>query len=63
MNGWDLASSVRRDRPEVRFVLASGWGTAIDEGEAAQRGVQAVLAKPYRKADHLSTVASMDRAA
>jgi diguanylate cyclase (GGDEF)-like protein/PAS domain S-box-containing protein len=51
MNGWDLAAAVRSQWPAVRFLLATGWGAAIDPGEASGRGVEAVLAKPYRLQD------------
>jgi PAS domain S-box-containing protein len=51
MNGWDLAEAVRRGWPRVRFVLATGWGAAIDQAEAAAHGVEAVLAKPYLLTD------------
>jgi CheY-like chemotaxis protein len=47
MNGWDLADEVKRRFPELRFVLATGWGAAIDLGAARTRGVEAVLSKPY----------------
>jgi PAS domain S-box-containing protein len=51
MNGWELAAIVRKRWPKVRFILATGWGAAIDPAEARQRGVEAVIAKPYRLAD------------
>jgi two-component system NtrC family sensor kinase len=47
MNGWEFAEAVKRRWPEVRFLLATGWGAAIDPAEARARGVEAVLAKPY----------------
>ena len=47
MSGWDLAERVRSDWPDVRFVLATGWGASIDPAEARKKGVAAVLAKPY----------------
>ena len=47
MSGWDLAERVRTDWPDVRFVLATGWGAGIDSAEALDKGVAAVLAKPY----------------
>ena len=34
MNGWELAEAVKRRWPSVRFLLATGWGAAIDPGEA-----------------------------
>jgi PAS domain S-box-containing protein len=51
MNGWDLAAEVRRRWPEVRFILATGWGAAIDLIEARSKGVEAVLSKPYLPAE------------
>jgi two-component system response regulator FlrC len=47
LSGWDLAARVREQWPNVRFVLATGWGAAIDPLEARARGVEEVLAKPY----------------
>ena len=47
MSGWDLAERVRVSWPEIRFVLATGWGAGIDPAEAREKGVAAVLAKPY----------------
>jgi PAS domain S-box-containing protein len=51
MNGWELAEQVRRRFPGVRFTLATGWGEQIDPQTARQRGVMAVLSKPYRLRD------------
>ena len=50
-NGWDLAEAVRRHWPNTHFVLVTGWGAAIDLAEARARGVDRVIAKPYRIAD------------
>ena len=50
-NGWDLADAVRSRWPGTRFVLVTGWGAAIDPVEAQARGVDQVIAKPYRIAD------------
>jgi hypothetical protein len=61
--GWELADRVRRGWRGARFVLATGWGAAIDAREARSRGVQAVLAKPYRLADLMHVLAMTDEAA
>jgi ATP-dependent Lon protease len=50
-NGWDLAEVVRARWPSTRFVLVTGWGAAIDIAQARARGVDRVVAKPYRIAD------------
>ncbi len=51
MNGWELVERVRPSWPEMHIVLATGWGAAIDQTEARIKGVDAVIAKPYRPAD------------
>jgi CheY-like chemotaxis protein len=53
MNGWELADAVKRRWPGVRFLLATGWGAAIDPSEASARGVEAILSKPYHPTDLL----------
>jgi CheY-like chemotaxis protein len=55
-DGWHLADRVRRDRPDVRVCLVTDWGSDIDSGEAAERGMSAVLAKPYGLGDLLAVV-------
>ena len=57
MSGWELASETVQLIPGLPIVLATGWGAAIDEQEARERGVQAVLAKPFRISDLRAVVA------
>jgi diguanylate cyclase (GGDEF)-like protein len=56
MNGWELAAHVQRQWPQLGFVLATGWGAQIDVAEARLKGVDAVLAKPYRPDELLNTL-------
>jgi CheY-like chemotaxis protein len=63
MNGWELADEVKRRWPGVRFMLATGWGAAIDPGEARAKGVEAVLSKPYHPAELLRALVRTDAAA
>jgi len=63
MNGWELAAEVKRRWPDVRFILATGWGAAIELSEARTRGVEAVLSKPYHPADLVRALARTDKAA
>jgi PAS domain S-box-containing protein len=51
INGWGLAEQVRRRWPQTRFVMATGWGAAIDEATARAGGVAVVIAKPYHQSD------------
>jgi CheY-like chemotaxis protein len=51
MNGWELAERAQRSRPELPVILATGWGASIDPDDARQRGIVAILSKPYRQVD------------
>lgn len=51
MNGWELAERVKSLNPDLPIVLATGWGATIDPTAAAERGICAILSKPYRRAD------------
>jgi hypothetical protein len=42
---------VHRTWPACRFVLVTGWGAAINLAEARARGVDRIVAKPYRIAE------------
>ena len=48
MNGWELADHVRPRHSQSRIILATGWGAAIREQDAAAHGVAAIVSKPYR---------------
>jgi diguanylate cyclase (GGDEF)-like protein/PAS domain S-box-containing protein len=63
MNGWELVDEVKRRWPDVRFMLATGWGAAIDPARARASGVEAVLSKPYHPAELLEVLARTDRVA
>jgi CheY-like chemotaxis protein len=63
MNGWELADAVMRRWPSVRFLLATGWGAAIDPGEARAKGVAVVLAKTYHPAELMRALAPTAAAA
>jgi CheY-like chemotaxis protein len=48
MTGWELAERAHERWPSLRCVLATGWGAEIDPAEARRRGIEAVIAKPFR---------------
>jgi PAS domain S-box-containing protein len=60
LNGWGLAAEVARRWPSVRVALATGWGAAIDAEQARRRGVEAVLAKPFRTEELLRIATRVD---
>ncbi|MBK8233619.1 MAG: response regulator [Candidatus Eisenbacteria bacterium] len=47
LSGWEVAEEIRRRDPEVAIVLATGWGTQINQADAQARGITRVLAKPF----------------
>jgi CheY-like chemotaxis protein len=51
LTGWDLANHVNEHCPGTRFVLATGWGPQITPAEARARGVETIIAKPYKLAE------------
>jgi DNA-binding response OmpR family regulator len=59
--GWHVAEEVRKCWPATRVVLATGWGAGIDPAEARERGVDAVLAKPYAPHELRQLVAALAR--
>jgi CheY-like chemotaxis protein len=58
MNGWEFGERVRGQWPHIHFVLATGWGAAIDPAEARAKGIAAVLAKPYSAAELDAVIAA-----
>jgi PAS domain S-box-containing protein len=57
MTGWELVDRVRATWPETRLIVATGWGAQVDDAEARARGVEAVIAKPFRPAELRRAVA------
>lgn len=51
VNGWDLALTVKSQRPETSVVLVTGWGFQLEEGAAMLRGVDVIMPKPFSMED------------
>ena len=47
-SGLDVASSVKRLRPETPVVLITGWGHLLDPERLREAGVDLMLVKPFR---------------
>ncbi len=56
MSGWEVASNLRKQDPDLPIVLVTGWGTTIDEQEIARSGVCGVVHKPFEIRDLVETV-------
>jgi len=47
LQGWDLIYELRRDRPELPFIVCSGLGQNVTQEEIERAGAQCVLSKPF----------------
>jgi PAS domain S-box-containing protein len=47
MSGWEVAEKINDLRPGIPVALVTGWGTALDEGDARKKGVTAIVHKPF----------------
>jgi CheY-like chemotaxis protein/two-component sensor histidine kinase len=56
MSGWDVAEKINVAKPGLTVALVTGWGTSLDEADAAKRGVAAVVHKPF-EIDELLAIA------
>jgi PAS domain S-box-containing protein len=51
LNGWELAERARKDRPELRVLLTSGYALETLTTDERLRDCSAILTKPYRKVE------------
>ncbi len=57
VSGWEVAQAVKKTHPGVPVILMTGWGEQSAPQHLEQRGVDLVLAKPFRVEELLSAVA------
>ena len=57
MSGWEVATTIRRERPNVPIVLVTGWGTTLSADEVERCGINAVVHKPFEIQELLDTAA------
>lgn len=48
LSGWEVAAAVKRRSPALPVALITGWGDRIDPEEARAKGVDHLVAKPFR---------------
>jgi nitrogen-specific signal transduction histidine kinase/CheY-like chemotaxis protein len=56
--GWDVARLVKQRSPATTVVMVTGWGDHFDRDEAEGRGVDALIAKPFRRLEVREVVAA-----
>ena len=47
MTGIDLASNVFKDRPNMPFIISTGFASGFTEKQAEDLGISCILQKPY----------------
>jgi len=55
ISGWEVASQIRQCKPDLPVVLVTGWGANLDEEEVRNRGIAAVVHKPFEIDELLET--------
>ena len=56
MNGYEVASEIKKIRPDLPVGLVTGWGATLDAEKARAHGVDLVISKPFRFEQVLSLV-------
>ena len=51
MKGTDLCRRLREIRPDLRIIMATGYGDSLDREMVRELGIQEVLSKPYTVGD------------
>ncbi len=57
VSGWEVARLVKLWRPGTPVVMVTGWGDRIDPVDAEARGVDHVVAKPFKRDEVREVVA------
>jgi CheY-like chemotaxis protein len=57
IGGWDVVRAVKERRPGTPVGLITGWSDSLDAAEVKRRGVDFVVAKPFRMRDIRDAIA------
>lgn len=47
LSGWDVAQSIKAQRPEFPVILLTGWGDFVETDQRRKRKVDGILKKPF----------------
>ena len=47
VSGWEVASNIRENHPDLPVVLVTGWGATLSEAEISENCIAAVVNKPF----------------
>jgi signal transduction histidine kinase/CheY-like chemotaxis protein len=59
VSGWEVARLVKQGRPGTPVIMVTGWGDRIDLIDAQGRGVDHVVAKPFKREQIREVVAAV----
>ena len=60
LNGIEFLHRLKRDKPDLPFILMTGFSEVIEIKEAYEIGANGFLAKPYRESDLLDQIIKID---
>jgi GAF domain-containing protein/DNA-binding response OmpR family regulator/anti-sigma regulatory factor (Ser/Thr protein kinase) len=49
LSGWEIVRHAKRARPGTPVIMVTGWGDRVDLAEARARGVDFLVAKPFKR--------------
>ncbi len=59
VSGWEVASTIRDNQPDLPVVLVTGWGATLSEDEITENSIAAVVAKPFDISSLVDVTASI----
>lgn len=59
VSGWEIAEKIRSISPDTYVVLMTGWGASFNEEDLKEKGIDALLTKPFRLNDILQVMSKL----
>ena len=59
VSGWEIASAIRTTSPDTFVIMMTGWGASFKEDELKEKGIDALLTKPFRLNDILKVISKL----
>ncbi len=59
ISGWEIAKTVKEYSPETFVVIMTGWGESFKEKDLKDKGIDALLAKPFRLDNILEVISRL----
>jgi signal transduction histidine kinase/putative methionine-R-sulfoxide reductase with GAF domain/CheY-like chemotaxis protein len=56
LSGWDLADRIHTDYPDTKIIMATGWGSNLDQETIRAHNIHSLVYKPFRIEEILQAV-------